>query len=236
MVALDDFTKKKSGPHIEGRDRYRNSAGSARQEYRTLRGLNFVVGILRLPLARWPGYRLSVPVGLELYLKEPLAQRLQVPYGSRSQLARAIIDLVAQTLPGRPIRALVDGGYATKDFLRELPESVQVIARMPIIAALYETLKPTSKPRVGRPLLKGQRLGSPKTLARKRKGWHDHPTEAETQVQSWVTLWHSVLPGRTVRVVVVRRKSTPEAKRKGHRKPRALVEAFVTTDLNLRVG
>lgn len=132
VIELDDFTKKKSGSDIEGLDRYRNSAGSARQEYRTLRGLNFVVGVMRLPLARWPGSRLSLPVGLELYLKEPLAKRLQVPYYSRSQLAREIVDFVAQTLPGRLIRAIVDGGYATKELARDLPASVEIVARMPI--------------------------------------------------------------------------------------------------------
>ena len=68
-VTFDDTTKKKAGTHIEGLARYRNGAGSARQEYRTLRGLNFVLGIMRIPLKSWPGYSLSVPVGLELYLK-----------------------------------------------------------------------------------------------------------------------------------------------------------------------
>ena len=38
--ALDDTTKKKTGRPIEGLDRYRNGAGSARQEYRTLRGVH----------------------------------------------------------------------------------------------------------------------------------------------------------------------------------------------------
>ncbi|MBI4285880.1 MAG: hypothetical protein HY670_08310, partial [Chloroflexi bacterium] len=68
-VAFDETTKKKAGTHIEGLDRYRNGAGSARQEYRTLRGVNVVVGIMCIPLTRWPGHSLSVPVGLELYLK-----------------------------------------------------------------------------------------------------------------------------------------------------------------------
>src|SRR5438034_278224 len=64
QVAFDDTTKKKAGRHIEGLNRYRNGAGSARQEYRTLRGVNFVVGIIRLPLTRWPGKSLSVLIGL----------------------------------------------------------------------------------------------------------------------------------------------------------------------------
>src|SRR6516162_6484504 len=97
-VSFDDTTKKKAGRSIEGLDRYRNGAGSARQEYRTLRGLNFVVGIMHIPLTRWPGHYLSVPVGCELYLKEPQAQSLNVPYQSRSQLARTIETIAS--LPG----------------------------------------------------------------------------------------------------------------------------------------
>jgi hypothetical protein len=118
-VIFDDTTKKKAGSHIEGLDRYRNGAGSARQEYRTLRGVNFVLGIMRIPLQRWPGHSLSVPVGLELDLKPAQATALNVPYRSRRELARDILDFIARQLPGRPIRSLADGGYATKDYLRQ---------------------------------------------------------------------------------------------------------------------
>ncbi len=136
-VIFDDATKKKAGTHSEGLARYRNGAGSARQEYRTLRGLNFVLGIMRVPLTRWPGHSLSVPVGLELSLKPAQAQKLQVPYRSRSQLARAMLDFIAQQLPGRSIRSLADGGYATKDYVRTFPASTQMVGRFPISAKLY---------------------------------------------------------------------------------------------------
>ena len=59
VLVVDDSTKKKAGRQIEGVAHYRNGAGSARQEYRTLRGLNFVWGIMRVPLARWPGHEVS---------------------------------------------------------------------------------------------------------------------------------------------------------------------------------
>ena len=55
VLEVDDSTKKKAGRQIEGVATSRNGAGSARQEYRTLRGLNFVWGILRVPLPWWPG-------------------------------------------------------------------------------------------------------------------------------------------------------------------------------------
>jgi hypothetical protein len=141
-VVFDDTTKKKAGTHIEGLGRYRNGAGSARQEYRTLRGLNFVLGIMRIPLQRWPGHRLSIPVGLELYLKPDQAHALNVPYRSRSQLARDLPAFMAEQLPERPIQSLADGGYATKDYVRRLPETVHIVGRFPLSAKRYEVPPP----------------------------------------------------------------------------------------------
>jgi DDE superfamily endonuclease len=232
-VSFDDTTKKKAGTHIEGLARYRNGAGSARQEYRTLRGLNFVLGVMHVPLKRWPGHRLSVPVGLELYLKAPQAQQLNVPYRSRSQLARAILDFMAEQLPGRPIRSLADGGYATKDYVRRLPEAVHIVGRFPISAKLYEVPPPHPPKRRGAPRKKGDLIGSPKTLAQTATGWSPHPSEAGAEIQAWDGLWHAVLPGRLVRVVVLRRPGTSATKQPGHRKPPPAIEAFCTTDLSL---
>jgi hypothetical protein len=118
-VSFDDTTKKKAGTHIERLDRYRTGAGSARQAYRTLRGLPFVLGIMRLPLPRWPGPSRSGPVGLELYRKPAHAHKLNGPYRSRRQLARDILDFMAAQVPGRDIRSLAEGGYATKDYVRQ---------------------------------------------------------------------------------------------------------------------
>lgn len=232
-VIFDDTTKKKAGTQIEGVDRYRNGAGSARQEYRTLRGLNFVLGIMPVPLKRWPGHSLSIPVGLELYLKPELAAQLQVPYRSRSQLARDILDFVAEQLPTRQLRSLADGGYATKDYARELPDSAQALGRFPISAKLYEVPpKPIAKRR-GAPRKKGDLIGSPKTLAQSAEGWSPHPSEVGAEVQAWDGIWHSVLPGRLIRVVVLRRDATRCTKKPGQRKPPPPLEAFYTTDLAL---
>jgi DDE superfamily endonuclease len=232
-VVFDDTTKKKTGTHIEGLGRYRNGAGSARQEYRTLRGLNFVLGLMRIPLTRWPGHSLSVPVGLELYLKPDQAKALQVPYRSRSQLARAILDFVAEQVPGRPIRSLADGGYATKDYVRQLPNSVHVVGRLPIDAKLYQLPSTPTQKRRGAPRKKGDLIGSPKTLAQTAKGWSPHPSEAGAEIQAWCGLWHSVVPGRLLRVVVLRREANRCTKQPGQRKPPPALEAFFTTDLTV---
>ena len=233
ILEVDDSTKKKAGRQIDGVAAYRNGAGSARQEYRTLWGLNFVWGIMRVPLASWPGHWISVPIGLSLYLKEASARKLQQPYRSRSVLAREIIDFVATELPTRSLRVLGDGGYATKEYLQGLPRNVEVVSRMLLTGKLYEQPRPPKKPRRGCPPKKGPLLGSPKTFARKRRGWQPHPTEAGVLVQAWEGLWHTVLPGRWLRIVVVRRPVTPRKRKRGQRKPRPRVEAFFTTDLSL---
>ena len=232
-IIFDDTTKKKAGRHIDGIARYRNGAGSARQEYRTLRGLNFVLAIMPIALKRWPGHSLSIPVGLELYLKPEQAQKLKVPYRSRSQLARDILDFVARELPGRELRTLADGGYATKDFVRQLPASAHAVGRLPITAKLYELPPEPKAKRRGAPRKKGTVIGSPKTLAQTDTGWSPHPTEEGAEVQAWCGLWHSVLPGRLIRVVVVRRDATHCQKKPGQRKPPPPVEAFFSTDLSL---
>jgi len=172
-------------------------------------------------------------VGCELYLKEPQAHKLHVPYRSRSQLARAILDFMAQQVPGRPIRSLADGGYATKYYVRQLPNATHVVGRLPISAKLY-TLPPTpTHKRRGAPRKKGDLIGSPKTLAQTAKGWSPHPSEAGAEIQAWDGLWHAVFPGHLVRVVVLRRQGKVPRKGPGQRKPPPALEAFFTTDLTL---
>ena len=233
VLIVDDSTKKKAGRHIEGVGHYRNGAGSARQEYRTRRGLNFVWGQMRVSVPGWPGQSVSVPIGLSLYLKAEQARKLNVPYQTRSALAREIVDFVAVQLPTRRIRVLGDGGYATKDTLQRLPARVDVVSRMLLTGKLYAPPPPRTTPRRGCPPKKGVLQGSPKTLARKRLGWQPHPTETGALVQAWTGLWHTVLPGRLLQVVVVRRPLRPPGRKPGQRKPLPSVEAFFTTDLTL---
>jgi hypothetical protein len=233
VLEVDDSTKKKAGRHIQGGACYRNGAGSARQEYRTLWGLNFVWGIMRVPVPGWLGQKVSVPIGLSLYLKEGQARKLKHPYQSRSALAREIVDFVAAQLPTRRLRVLGDGGYATKESLQQLPARVHRVGRMLITGKLYAPPPPREQPRRGCPPKKGPLVGSPKTLARKRAGWQPHPTEAGAWVQAWEGIWHTVLPGRQLRVVVVRRPAAIRRRSPGQRQPPPPIEAFFTTDLTL---
>lgn len=232
-VSLDDTTKTKAGTHSEGLARYRNGAGSARQESRTLRGMHCVVGIMRIPLTRWPGHSRSVPVGLELYRKPEPAHTLNVPYQSSSQLARHILDVMAAPLPERHLRSLADGGSAPKEFGRQLPETAHTVGRMPISAKLYELPPKPPKKRRGAPCKQGNLIGSPQPLAQTATGWAPPPTETGAEIQAWCGLWHAVVPGRLIRVVVLRREVKRWVKKPGQRNPLPAIDAFFPTDLSL---
>jgi hypothetical protein len=231
-VIFDDSPKKKAGLQIDGSARYRHGAGSARQEYRTLRGLHCVFGIMPLPLTRWPGHRLSVPVGFALYLQPAQAHTLNVPARSRRQFARDILDFAAEQWPGRHIRTVADGGDAPTADVRHWPDAVQAVGRFPSSAQLYEVPPKPIQKRRGAPRKQGHLIGSPKTSAKTTTGWAPHPSEAGAQGQAWCGLWHSVLPGRLIRVVVGRRAATRCPKKAGQRKPPPPVEACCTPELS----
>ena len=168
VLIVDDSTKKKAGRQIEGSatiatGRARRAKNIARCAGSTLSGADACPG------AGWPGQHVSVPIGLSLYLKEEQADKLQLPYQTRSALAREIADFVAAQLPTRQIRVLGDGGYASKESLHQLPATVDVVSRMLITGKLYASpsacgLAPGCPPK------KGPRLGSPKTPLALRLG------------------------------------------------------------------
>jgi len=231
-VRFDATTSKKTGRTIDGASRYRNGAGSARQEYRTLWGVNFVVGEMLIRLGPWPDAFVSVPIGLALYVKEDQAERLGVPYRRRSDLARAMLErLCGAVSPTRRVLSVQDGEFSTRHFLRDLPAQVAVVGRLPKNSPLYAVPQAKAAGRPGRPAMKGPRLGTAETLAEEDQGWQAHPEEAGAEVRMVEGLWHSVLPGVVVRVFLVRRKALRQAASK--KKRQRYIEAFFTTELSL---
>ena len=234
-AVFDETTRKKSGKKIEGTSYYRNACGSARQEYRTLFGLNFVIAMVRLRLRRWPDDPISLPIGLALYLKEEQAQALGRVYRSRSELAREMLDRLCRVVgPDQTVRSLQDGGYSTKAFLRDLPENATVVGRFPISSKLYAAPGQQPKGKRGPKPKKGPFIGTAKTLAEADEGWVAHPEEDGAQIRVVEGFWASVLPGVWLRVVLVRRPALKAARSKTQRSK--WLEGFFTTELSLSCG
>ncbi len=236
-LRVDETVCKKSGEEIEPADTYRNGAGTARQEYRTLWGICFVLGEMRMRLPGWPKDFVSVPIGLEVYLKKEKAEELGQKYVRRSRLGQRLVKRVAEEVgPDRRVLSVQDGNYATQYFLQDLPGNAGVVGRMPKNAALYERpgLQPEEKP--GPDPEKGDEIGSPEEvaeekLAESKPEWQKHPTEEEAQVCSFEAIWQGVLPGKVLRVVLLRRPHLKNAD--SAKKRKRYLEVFFTTDLRL---
>ncbi len=234
VLECDDTTKKQAGRPIAGVAGDRHGAGSARQAYRTLRGLNCGLGGRRVPRRRWPGPSVTLPSGLERDLKAAPAPPHHQPSRARRALARASVACVAAQRPGRPRRARADGGSATTACRRDLPDTVHVVSRCLLSGQRSALSAPPAGTRRGRPPRQGQRRGSPQPWARRRRGWQPQPTAAKAAVHAWIGLWPTVLPGRLVRVVVGRRPAA-RSKPPGQRQPPPPVDAVCTTALALRL-
>lgn len=229
---FDATTTKKSGRKIEGASTYRNGAGTARQEYRTLWGLNFVIGEMRIRLPGWPDGFVSVPIGLRLYVKAKQAKALGQPYRRRSELAREMLDHLCRLVgPERTVLSVQDGDYSTKAFLRGLPQNARVVGRLPIDGPLYRRAEPKQPGTPGPQAQIGARLGNAKELAEAAEvsAWQAHPEEEGTKVLVVEGFWHTVLPGIWLRVVIVRRPEEQVTKQK------KALEAFFTSLLVLDV-
>lgn len=224
-VRFDDTTTKKTGRKIEGCSSYRNGAGTARQEWRTLYGLNFVIGEMRIRLSAWPEGFVSVPIGLALYLKAQPALELGRPYRSRSELAREMLDRVCRLVPGRTVLSVQDGDYATRAFLQGLPQNARVVGRLPISSPLYG--RPEAKPpgTPGPQAQIGPRLGNAKELAAAAapEAWQPHPEQAGAELLVVEGFWPTVMPGVWLRVVIVRRPAEQATKQQKE------LEAFFTS-------
>lgn len=229
-LIVDDTTRKKSGKKVEGASNYRNGAGSARQEYRILWGINFVYVMLHFCCTiNDIKVKLAIPVGLRVYLKQKDAEKLERHYEPRSRLGRQIIDFIANLLPHHRFLVKADGGYSTKEFLSGLPANVDIVGRFPIKSRLFDSPKKRKKGQIGRTPKKGKDLGTPKEWKQKR-GWKKHPSEKGAYIKTIVGIWHNVLPGKKIKVVTVWRKNfTKNNKRSGKKE----LEAFFSTDLQL---
>lgn len=231
-LRFDETTCKKTGPTIEAADYYHNGAGTARQEYRTLYGIHFVVSEMRLRLGPWPDEFVSLPIGIEVYLKEEKARELGIDYQRRSELARKLLDRVAGVIgPARRILSVQDGNYATRYFLRGLPKNVEVVGRLPKNSPLYGAPAPKPASRPGPQAKTGARLGTPLDFALEEQAWQAHPSEAGTEVRLVRGIWQSVLPGRMLSVVLLRRRHLRHHPSKRQRA--RYVEVFFTTELSL---
>jgi hypothetical protein len=193
-VAIDDTLFKRRGRTVWAASWFHD--GSAPGPQQAGYGNNWVVAaiVVTLPFCSRP---VTLPVLARLVIKDTVS-------ASRLYLARRMLQLLAEALPGRRIHGVGDAAYAGKE-LRNLPKAVTWTTRLRKDAALHG-LPPAPTGRRGRPRLKGDRLpalahlaaatsATPHTVTRYGRKATVHTTVIEC-------LWYSVFGPRRVQVVL----------------------------------
>lgn len=212
-LILDDTLCHKSGPHFFGAamhyDAHRSTYGRGTSQGSKscfAFGHNWVIAALWVPLPFSPGRGLAIPIVFRLYRSAKRCPKHK--YRKRTQLASALIELVASWLPdGRKLHVVADSEYACKTIVRCLPTGVAFTGPMVMDAALYAKAKCYGGR--GRPRRKGKRLRSPSQLSKSKSRWKTltvtiYGKKVVIKVKTMTCLWYTVAGTRLVRIVVTR--------------------------------
>jgi hypothetical protein len=204
---IDDTTCGRRGKHVAFAGWFKDASACARKTVIHW-AHNWVVSAVTLRLPELPGLRLALPVQAILYRKAPDCTR-EAPFRTRQQIAARMVRDVSEALPGVRIRLAIDGQYATKELLRDLPANTWAVTRLRKDAALNALPGPRRRGKRGRTAQKGKRLASLKQLAKRAKEWKTvkilkQGRSVTRRVASLTCLWFHVCRDRPVRVLIIR--------------------------------
>ena len=126
---------------------------------------------------------------------------------AKTALARELVDLLVQALPGQRVSVAADAAYRGKP-LHGMPANVRFVSRLPRNAELTGPTPPPTGKR-GRPRLRGEHLGKPADLAATLE-WRTttlvrYGEKVTVEVASVAGQWHGSWHAASLRIVLVRR-------------------------------
>lgn len=215
-VAVDDTLFRRRGKKIHAVGWFHD--GSAAGQAKLGFGNNWVVVaiVVTLPF-------LSRPVAL------PVLAALAMKGGaSKPDLARDLVDAIAERFADRDIHIVADAAYGCSAFIG-LGDGMTMTTRAKANAVFSQVAPPRTGKR-GRPRRKGERIGTPADIARSAR-WRTvsvsrYGTTSTVQITEQVCLWYGTWRTDTVRVILVRETGTRTIPTKGYG------IALVTTDLH----
>lgn len=219
----DDTVHKKTGKKVDGAKSCRDAVRSTAKRVVYAWGLQIVLLCLEV-CPPWGGEPLALPINMRLYRKRPNKRTGKTVLNHMHEMLLEIMDW----FPERKIYLVADGFYAP--LAGRLPNGIHLVCRIRNDAALYRKLGKILAGKLGRPRSRGERLPTPAEIAVTAKDWksvntYERGKERTRLVIVRHVIWHKVLPGRYIRLVISR---DPE----GHEKD----DFFFTTDLTLDAG
>ena len=213
-VAIDDPLFRRRGKKVHAAGWFHD--GSAAGQLKLGYGNNWVVAAILVTL---PFMSRSVAL--------PVLATLAVKGGqSKPDLARDLVDALAERFADRTIQVVADAAYGCGAFAG-LGHDMTMTTRARSNAVFFELAPPRTGKR-GRPRLKGTRIGTPTDIARsvtwKTVTVARYGTTTTVQVSERRALWYGTWRTDPVRVILLR-ESTPKTSTSGYD------IALVTTDL-----
>lgn len=198
MLDLDDTLFHKTGRKIEGVGRWRDAvASTGLKKSVSALGLNLVVLTLNITLP----YK-KEPIGL------PVLVRIHRKNGpSLIDIADEMIRTFSSWFPNRRLNVCADGFYATLAG-HKLPNT-SICSRIRHDAAIFELPQPPREDQRGRHRKKGDRLPTPKQLAKLSTKWslatvNERGKFKYRLISCYVVLWYKVSPDAPILLVISR--------------------------------
>ncbi len=207
-LAVDDTLFGRSGKRVWGAHYLHDGAQPEGSGRRTRWGNCWVVVVLVVSLPCAGGRQVGLPVLFRLFRPK---DDQHPDRRSQPELARELIDLILARLPGRAVKVVMDGAYASRAW-RGLPSEVTLTSRMRANAALYQPAPAPTGER-GRPALKGARLPSLAQIAATAVFQPATITgpdgrQRTAHVHRFCCLWYGPLYTQPVTVLMIRNPGT----------------------------
>lgn len=170
----------------------------------------------------------ALPILFRLHRSEKRCKQEKRPYLKLTEHARELVELLAKRCPTRRFELLGDAAYTNGTLIKKRPPNVTLIGRGRLDAALYAPVSPRRRGQRGRPRLRGKRVASPGSRAKRSDArWKKlvvqvYGRTVTLRVLVIDALWYVAAGSELIRHVVVR--GFP-----GHERD----DVFVSTDATL---
>jgi hypothetical protein len=213
VMGLDDTIERRWGRKISARGIYRDPVRSSQGHFVKASGLRWLSLMVLVPIPG-AGRVWALPFLTLLCPSERYYQRYHRAHRSLTERARQVLRTVQRWLPDRSIVVVADSSFAALELLAAVTsETLCVVTRLRLDAALYEPAPPREPGRGGRPRKKGQRLPTLEQVAADPKTRWQRLTVARwygevnrlVEIASGTAVWyHAGKPPVTIRWVLIR--------------------------------
>ena len=166
VFGIDETIERRRGEKIAAKGIYRDPVRSSKSHFVKASGLRWISLMWLTPIL-WAERVWALPFLTVLAPSERYYERRGRKPKKITDWARQMVFQLRRWLPDRALVVTGDNAYSALDFLhacQSLTQSVTIITRLRLDAALYEPAPVRTTKQTGRPRLKGKRLPTPQQV------------------------------------------------------------------------